>query len=57
VVIQVGNVPPPILAVPDVRAVRRTATMLVKSDVAREVAIESLRKRLERAERKVGIAQ
>jgi chaperonin cofactor prefoldin len=39
----------------DVRAVRKTANMLVKSDAAHEAAIESLRKRLERVERKVGI--
>jgi chaperonin cofactor prefoldin len=39
----------------DVRAVRHTTNMLVKSDAAHEAAIESLRKRLERVERKVGI--
>jgi chaperonin cofactor prefoldin len=41
----------------DVRAVRKTANMLVKSDAAHEAAIESLRKRLDRVERKVGMAK
>jgi septation ring formation regulator EzrA len=41
----------------DVRAVRRTVTTLVKSDVAHEAAIEPLRNRLERVERKVGITK
>jgi chaperonin cofactor prefoldin len=41
----------------DVRLVRNTANMLVKSDAAHEAAIESLRKRLDRVERKVGIAK
>jgi hypothetical protein len=35
----------------DMRSVRRTVTMLVKSDAAHEAAIESLRKRVERVER------
>src|SRR5215216_4640396 len=39
----------------DVRSVHNTANMLVKSDAAHEAAIEPLRKRLERVERKVGI--
>jgi hypothetical protein len=39
----------------DVRSVRNTVTMLVKSDAAHEAAIESLRKRLDRVERNVGI--
>jgi hypothetical protein len=37
------------------RDVRTTVTMLVRSDAAQEAAIESLRKRVERVERKVGI--
>jgi predicted nucleic acid-binding Zn-ribbon protein len=41
----------------DVRAVRTTVTTLAHSDAAHEAAIESLRKRLERVERKVGITQ
>jgi predicted nucleic acid-binding Zn-ribbon protein len=41
----------------DVRYVRTTVTMLARSDAAHEAAIESLRKRLERVERKVGIAK
>jgi chaperonin cofactor prefoldin len=41
----------------DVRAVRKTANMLVKSDAVHEAAIESLRKRLDRVERKVGMAK
>jgi hypothetical protein len=41
----------------DVRYVRNTVTMLVKTDAAHEAAIESLRKRVERAERKVGITK
>jgi chaperonin cofactor prefoldin len=41
----------------DVRAVRKTANVLVKSDAAHEAAIESLRKRLDRVERKVGLTQ
>jgi chaperonin cofactor prefoldin len=41
----------------DVRYVRNTVTMLVTSDAAHEAAIESLRKRVERVERKVGITK
>jgi predicted nucleic acid-binding Zn-ribbon protein len=41
----------------DVRYVRTTVTTLAQSDAAHEAAIESLRKRLERVERKVGIAK
>jgi hypothetical protein len=41
----------------DVRYVRTTMTMLARSDAAHEAAIESLSKRLERVERKVGIAK
>ena len=41
----------------DVRYVRTTVTMQAQSDAAHEAAIESLRKRLERVERKVGIAK
>jgi ABC-type transporter Mla subunit MlaD len=41
----------------DVRYVRTTVTTLAQSDVAHEAAIESLRKRLDRVERKVGIAK
>lgn len=39
----------------DVRYVRNTTSMLVKSDAAQEAAIESLRKRMERVGKKVGI--
>jgi septal ring factor EnvC (AmiA/AmiB activator) len=41
----------------DARYVRNTVTMLTQSDAAHEAAIASLRKRLERVERKVGIAK
>jgi ABC-type transporter Mla subunit MlaD len=41
----------------DVRYVRTTVTTLARSDAAHEAAIESLRKRVERVERKVGIAK
>ena len=41
----------------DVRYVRTTITMLARSDAAHEAAIESLRKRLERVERKVGMTK
>jgi hypothetical protein len=41
----------------DVRYVRNTVTTLARGDAAHEAAIESLRKRLERVERKVGIAK
>jgi chaperonin cofactor prefoldin len=41
----------------DVRYMRNTMTMLVRSDAAHEAAIASLRKRLERVERKVGITK
>jgi hypothetical protein len=41
----------------DVRYVRNPVTMLVRSDAAHEAAIESLRKRVERVERKVGITK
>jgi|SRR6266850_3277732 len=41
----------------DVRSIRTTMTMLARSDAAHEAAIESLSKRLERVERKVGIAK
>jgi hypothetical protein len=41
----------------DVRYVRTTVTMLVKSDAAHEAAIESLRTRVERVERKVGLTK
>jgi predicted nucleic acid-binding Zn-ribbon protein len=41
----------------DVRSVRTTVTTLTRSDAAHEAAIESLRKRLERVERKVGMTQ
>jgi chromosome segregation ATPase len=40
----------------DVRSVRATMNMQARSDAAHEAAIESLRKRVERVERKVGIA-
>jgi hypothetical protein len=39
----------------DVRYVRNTVAMLARSDAAHEAAIESLWKRVERVERKVGI--
>jgi DNA repair exonuclease SbcCD ATPase subunit len=39
----------------DVRYVRTTVTALARSDAAQEAAIESLRKRLERVEKKVGM--
>jgi predicted RNase H-like nuclease (RuvC/YqgF family) len=41
----------------DVRYVRTTVTTLARNDAAHEAAIESLRKRLERVERKDGIAK
>jgi chaperonin cofactor prefoldin len=41
----------------DVRYVRTTVTMLVKSEAAHEAAIASLRKRVERVERKVGMTK
>jgi hypothetical protein len=41
----------------DVRYVRTSVTMLARTDATHEAAIESLRKRLERVERKVGIAK
>jgi predicted nucleic acid-binding Zn-ribbon protein len=41
----------------DVRYVRTTVTILAQSDAAHEAAIESLRERMERVERKVGIAK
>jgi len=41
----------------DVRYVRNTVTMLVTSDAAHEAAIESLRTRVERVEKKVGLAK
>jgi predicted nucleic acid-binding Zn-ribbon protein len=41
----------------DVRSVRTTVTTLSHSDAVHEAAIESLRKRLERVERKVGMTQ
>ena len=41
----------------DVRYVRTSVTMLARTDAAHEAAIESLRKRLEYVERKVGITQ
>jgi chaperonin cofactor prefoldin len=41
----------------DVRYIRSTVGVLVKSDAAHEAAIESLRKRVERVERKVVIAK
>jgi uncharacterized protein (UPF0335 family) len=41
----------------DVRYVRTTVTMQAHSDAAHEAAMESLRTRLERVERKVGITQ
>jgi hypothetical protein len=41
----------------DVRYVRTTVTMLARSDTAHEAAMASLRKRVDRVERKVGIAK
>jgi prefoldin subunit 5 len=41
----------------DVRYVRTTVTTLAQSDATYEAAIESLTKRVERVERKVGITQ
>jgi chaperonin cofactor prefoldin len=41
----------------DVRYVRTMGTMLVRNDAAHEAAIESLRTRVERVERKVGIGK
>jgi hypothetical protein len=41
----------------DVRYVRTTVTTLAQSDAAHEAAIESLRKRLQQVERKVGMAK
>jgi len=41
----------------NVRYVRNTVTMLVRKDAAHEAAIESLRERMERVERKIGIAK
>ena len=41
----------------DVRYVRTTMSMLAHSDAAHEAAIESLRKRLDRVERKVGMTK
>jgi chaperonin cofactor prefoldin len=41
----------------DVRYGRTSGSMLARSEAAHEAAIESLRKRLERVERKVGIAK
>jgi ABC-type transporter Mla subunit MlaD len=41
----------------DVRYVRTTVTTLARSDAAHEAAIESLTKRVERVERKVGITK
>ena len=41
----------------DARSVRTTVTRLARSDAAHEAAIESLRKHLERVERKIGIAK
>jgi hypothetical protein len=41
----------------DVRYVRTSVTMQARSDAAHEAAIESLKKRLERVERKVGIVK
>jgi|SRR5919108_1868044 septation ring formation regulator EzrA len=41
----------------DGRSVRTTVNMLARSDAAHEAALESLRKRLERVERKVGMAK
>ena len=41
----------------DVRDVRTTVTTLAQSDAAHEATIESLRTRLERVERKVGMTK
>ncbi len=41
----------------DVRYIRTMVNMVVKSDAAHQAAIESLRKRMERVERKIGIAK
>jgi carbonic anhydrase len=41
----------------DVRYVRTTVAMLTHSDAVHEAAIESLRTRVERVERKIGIAK
>jgi hypothetical protein len=41
----------------DVRYVRNTVTMLVRSDAAHEAAIDSLRARVERVEQKVEIVK
>jgi uncharacterized protein YoxC len=41
----------------DVRYLRRSVDMLTRSDAAHEAAIASLRKRVERVERKVGITK
>jgi chaperonin cofactor prefoldin len=41
----------------DVRYARTSVTMLARTDIAHEAAIESLRKRLDRVERKVGMAK
>ena len=41
----------------DVRSVRATMNMQAHSDAAHEAAIELLRKRVERVERKVGMAK
>jgi hypothetical protein len=41
----------------DVRYVRTTVTMQARGDAAHEAAIESLRKRMERVERKVRITK
>ncbi len=41
----------------DVRSVRTSVTLLARSDAAHEAAIETLRKRLERVERKVGMTK
>ena len=41
----------------DVRYLRRSVDMLVRSDAAQEAAIESLRTRVERVERKVGMTK
>jgi hypothetical protein len=41
----------------DVRYLRNTVTMLVQSEAAQDAAIMSLRERLERVERKIGITK
>jgi hypothetical protein len=41
----------------DVRYVRTTVTMLAHTDAAHEAAIESLTKRVERVERKIGMTK